>query len=612
MDCSMVEQALFELRDVRLSFGYSNVLDGVDFSLRRGEIHAIVGEHGAGKSSMARILAGLQKPDSGRLLWEGRELAGLTIRSATKLGIELVSQETELFQHQSVAENLFCNRKDIFPGFFYDSHRILIEAQHYLASMNAEINAQATMKSLSLPERVLVDILRHLRSNPQLLILDESLERLTAKDFGNVRDALQRLTAAGKSVLFITHRIEDIYEIAQRVTIIRKGRRLITEEVSKIDTVSLIKLAYTQVSTSARTGDINRDFYQFLKFNEAILERLPLNLIVVDRQNVIKLMNHDAVAFFGPRAVSWHDQPVDRLFEPGNEALRTQVLKTLAAQRSDVLYNTPLVLAGHLCNVDIVINPILDGEAYIGSMIIMNDRTEQEKILAQIAISEKLASIGLLSAGVAHEINNPLETIYNYVDLLKLKIRDKGLADTLGLLEEEVASIQHIVENLIVFSEDRAIEVEYFDLGELLATLAALVLPNAQKRGIKLEIMKQGNGIIILANRSEMKQVVLNLIKNAFDAMPNGGTLRIELATETSDNIEWARFSVEDSGNGIAADSKDKIFFPFYSTKSQSEGHMGLGLSIIYGIIMRLRGGIEAENLSPCGCRFTVRIPRSR
>jgi two-component system sensor histidine kinase AtoS len=606
------EQALFELRDVHLSYGYSNVLDGVDFSLRRGEIHAIVGEHGAGKSSMARILAGLQKPDSGALIWEGRELAGLTIKSATKLGIEIVSQDTEQFQHQSVAENLFCNRKDIFPGFFYDSHRILTEAQHYLASMNAEISAHATMKSLSLPERVLVDILRHLRSNPQLLILDESLERLTAKDFGNVREALRRLTASGKSVLFITHRIEDIYEIAQRVTIIRNGKRLITDEVSRIDTVSLIKLAYTQVSTSARTGDINREFYQFLKFNEAILQRLPLNLIVVDRRNAIKLMNRDAVAFFGARAVYWQDQPVEELFEEGNEALKNQVLETLVDQRSDVLYNATLDLAGHPRNIDIVINPILDGESYIGSMIIMNDRTEQERILGKIAISEKLASIGLLSAGVAHEINNPLETIYNYVDLLKLKVRDKGLSGTLELLEEEVTSIQHIVENLIVFSEDRAIEVENLDLGELLATLAALVLPNAKKRGIRLEIRKAGKGIIVLANRAEMKQVVLNLIKNAFDAMPNGGTLRIELTVETSDNIEWARLSVEDSGSGIASDSKDKIFFPFYSTKSQSEGHMGLGLSIIYGIIMRLRGGIEAENLSPCGCRFTVRIPRSR
>ena len=245
-------------------------------------------------------------------------------------------------------------------------------------------------------------------------------------------------------------------------------------------------------------------------------------------------------------------------------------------------------------------------------MIIMNDRTEQEKILGQIAVSEKLASIGLLSAGVAHEINNPLETIYNYVDFLKLKIRDKALADTLGLLEEEVESIEHIVENLIVFSEDRAIEVENLDLGELLATLAALVLPNAKKRGVTLNIRQAGNAIFVLANRSEMKQVVLNLIKNAFDAMPSGGDLRIDLAVETADDIEWAVLRVEDSGGGIDADSKDKIFFPFYSTKSQSQGHMGLGLSIIYGIITRLRGGIDVENLSPHGCRFTVRIPISR
>jgi len=601
---------LMELRDVSLSFGYSKILDSLDFSLRRGEIHAVVGEHGAGKSSMARILAGVQKPNTGVLSWEGRDLPALSIRSATKLGIELVSQETELFRHQTVAENLFSNRKGIFPGFFYDPHRINVEAQRYLASMQAEISAHATMKSLSYPERVLVDILRHLWSRPRLLILDESLERLTAPDFAHVRDSLRGLAAEGSAVLFITHRIEDIYELAQRVTIIREGKRLITDEVSRIDTVSLIKLAYTQVSSSARGGDINREFYQFLKFNEAILERLPLNLIVVDRSMAIKLMNKDSIAFFGPGAMPWQNQSIEILLGPGNEALRAQVLATLGEHRSDILYNASLDLAGHQRSVDIVINPILDGKAYIGSMIIMNDRTEQEKLIGRMAVSEKLASIGLLSAGVAHEINNPLATIYNYVDLLKLKVSDPRLSETLEKLEVEVAGIEHIVGNLIAFSEDRALEVERIDLAELIDTLGSLVRPNARMRRIDLEIADAPKELLVLANRAEMKQVVLNLLKNALDAMPGGGRLKMSLAAERFDGGDWAVLRVEDSGAGISEESRDNIFIPFYSTKSQAEGHMGLGLSIIYGIIMRMRGTIEAENLTPSGCRFTVRIPR--
>jgi two-component system cell cycle sensor histidine kinase/response regulator CckA len=94
--------------------------------------------------------------------------------------------------------------------------------------------------------------------------------------------------------------------------------------------------------------------------------------------------------------------------------------------------------------------------------------------------------------------------------------------------------------------------------------------------------------------------------------MPDGGLLRIGLAAENIDSSDWAVLRVEDSGHGFPEESKDNIFIPFFSTKSQSGGHMGLGLSIIYGSVARLGGSIIAENLSPMGCRFTVRIPLRR
>ena len=320
-------------------------------------------------------------------------------------------------------------------------------------------------------------------------------------------------------------------------------------------------------------------------------------------------MNRDALAFFDLGTEPWQDESVKTLFSEENVNVGTQVLNALGEQRNDVLYKASLSLSGRQRSVDIVINPILDGKVYIGSMIIINDRTEQEKMLEQMALSEKLASIGLLSAGVAHEINNPLETICNYVDFLKLKVHDAGLSNTIERLEEEVTSIEHIVGNLIAFSEDRAVEVERLDIVDLVDTLAALILPNAKKRGIELDIAKPGQKIIIQANRTEIKQVALNLMKNALDAMPDGGQMRIELAAEDSGGVDWAVLRVEDTGCGLPDGTKSNMFIPFFSTKSQSEGHMGLGLSIIYGIVLRLRGNITAENTVPHGCRFTVKIP---
>jgi two-component system sensor histidine kinase AtoS len=598
--------ALAELREIAVSYGNLLVLDKVSLSIAPGEIHAMVGEHGAGKSSIARVLSGLVQPEEGLVLWKGRSRQFPDVNAARSLGIELVSQDNEFFLHQSVAYNLFVNRSSVFPRFFFSKKRIFGAAEELLASMEVSIPPWKTVADLSLPERVFLDIVRHLYAEPRLLILDEALEKLAAFDLIRVRNQLRRLVKDGASVLFVTHRIDDIYEFSDRVTVVREGRILITESVREIDKVSLIKLAYTQVPENTPRRNINREFYEFLKYNEAILERLPVNLIVVDHSGVVKLMNKEALTY-----LRLEGNPFGRHITAvlgsltGKEAVRS-LLEAITEGRVYSAFDLGLDLAGERRIIDLTLSPIRDGLRYIGCILIINDTTEQQRLREQIAFSEKLASVGLLAAGVAHEINNPLETIYNCADTLRLNFNDSPFIQTVARLESEAEAIEHIVRNLISFGDEEGVDLEALDLNELLEDIINLVRYNTRYRKIVID-WNPAPGAVIRVNKIEMKQVILNLFKNAIEAMSAGGIMAVSLSKDEAEN--QIALVVEDSGPGIPAGEVKSIFLPFYSSKRGTSGHMGLGLSISYNIVKKMGGEITAENLESGGCRFVIRLP---
>jgi PAS domain S-box-containing protein len=605
---SDVPRLLVELRDINVSYGNLLVLKNLSLSINREEIHAIVGEHGAGKSSLARVLSGMIQSEGGMILWKNQNRQFPDVNASRNMGIELVSQDTELFNYQSVAYNLFANRQSVFPKGVFRHSKILSYAEEILTSMGVSVPAWKKAADLSLSERVLVDIIRHLYPKPELLILDEALEKLAAVDLIKIRNHLRRLAEGGSSVLFITHRIDDIYEFADRVTIIRDGRAIITEPVQDIDKVSLIKLAYTQVFEDTRRQDINREFYEFLKYNEAILERLPVNLIVVDHLGSIKLMNKEALDYLGMTDHSPFGKHITELLPSlrgGMEASR-YFLEAITEGRPYTAFDLGLDLENERHIIDLVLSPIKDGLRYIGCIIIINDITERQRLRERIVFSERLASVGLLAAGVAHEINNPLETIYRCADTLKLSLNEPAMIKTVERLESEAEAIEHIVRNLISFGDEEGIEMDNIDLNELLNDLVNLISYNTRYRKISIDWKQDSAVTIVRCNKIEMKQVILNLLKNAIDAMPEGGALRISVKQKDG----MAELAVEDSGPGISPDDVNSIFLPFYSTKRGVSGHMGLGLSIAYNIIKKINGDIIVENLKPKGCRFAIRLPQ--
>lgn len=352
---------------------------------------------------------------------------------------------------------------------------------------------------------------------------------------------------------------------------------------------------------------MDREFYHLLKYNEAILEFLPVALLVVDRDGVIKLLNR-----YGERLLSHNreliiDVKLEHLFGRDNEILYKDIEKILNIQKWDNLYNRVIVIGEQEINCNIIIEPIMDGNYYLGSIVIVDDITEQENLREKINISERLATVGLLAAGVSHEINNPLEIINNFIDVLKGQIQEPESLKYLGFIEEEVDSIEQIVGNLITFSEKNRYEDEQLNLRELTTQTLTLVKPDAMKRNIAIRFITTEQIFPIYANRTKIKQVILNVVKNAFDAMPTGGDLQIELSEQENDFLVL-RFT--DSGIGLESGNLKNVLMPFYTTKLDREENMGLGLSIVFGILTSYGGRIEAVNrVDSQGCIVSVYLP---
>ncbi len=605
-----MSRSLLELKNINFYYDTLRVLKDINLTIHDSEVHAIVGEHGAGKTSLCMIISGFLKPYSGSFVFKNRVLDSWSQRKAKNWGIELVSQQNPLVENFTVAENIFLDNRGTSTHPFVSRKNNLEKAELFCRKYDFPVNPNAFIKNLKLSDRVLVDILKHLYKQPKLLILDEALQKLTAPNLNRMIQILKGLKREGMSIIFVTHRIDDIYTFADKVSIIKNGEILITDSVKNIDKINLIKLAYTQISNTSTVENANREFYNLLKYNEAVLKNLPVNLIVVDYDGNIKLINEYARQYFDIDESTYLNMPVKKLLARSNTDAFRLIKKGLANQNGDSYYNIPVSHNSTESITNIKIHPIHDETFRIGDYIIIEDVTEREKLREQVIVSEKLASIGLLSAGVAHEINNPLEIIYNYIRYLKFNSSNPEVAQTVNNLEEEIQSISQIVSNLISFSDSSRNQMERVNLNELITSIISLVRHNAKYKSIDICFQKKEDPIYLRINKTEIKQVILNLMKNSFEAMPDGGKLIIKAAAKTVGNSIYVEMKFHDTGCGIKKRNIHDIFLPFYSTKKEKFGNLGLGLSVSYGIVKKYNGTIAVRNLNDSGCEFTIRIPQ--
>lgn len=235
---------------------------------------------------------------------------------------------------------------------------------------------------------------------------------------------------------------------------------------------------------------------------------------------------------------------------------------------------------------------------------ISTQQRERDRLQNTIQQKEKLASLGQLVAGVAHEIRTPLSAIKTRVQLWQraAKGRNKVTPASMSMVVEELDRIEQLVRKLLFFSKERKLRLRRVDLPELLSSSLRTLQAQLNEHGIDVSTHFNARAMKIAVDESELRQVVLNLLTNAIEAMPEGGKLFVE----TDKSEDGVTFSIEDTGRGIRQEALGKIFDPFYTTK---ETGTGLGLSIAYEVVRSHGGTIEYAAGKRRGSRFTVHLP---
>jgi Na+/proline symporter/signal transduction histidine kinase len=330
------------------------------------------------------------------------------------------------------------------------------------------------------------------------------------------------------------------------------------------------------------------------EFSANIIESAPVGIATVDPSLRVNYWNRGMETLSRVDREAALDQPIDKLLpwlSPellAGGAQRDAVLEAPGRQRHRVS-----------------VSPFKDPSG--GVVIIVEDITEKAKMEEQLLQSSKLASIGRLTAGISHEIGNPLAAISSLVQELTALGGDDGCAEfereSLRAITTHLERISRIVRSLGDFARVSTAEKVASDLREILRRTIELV--RYDKRFRKVRLQTEFDAIpALLVNPDQMEQVFLNLLLNALDAMPEGGELRVRTRTEGPEVV----VRVEDTGRGIEAEALDRVFDPFFTTKPVGKG-TGLGLSICYGTVRDHGGTIAVASTRGSGTTFTIRLP---
>ena len=234
---------LLRMENITKSFSGVTVLDGVEFDVRPGEVHALIGENGAGKSTLMKIVTGLYEADRGRVFWKGQPVEIKTPHQAHELGINIVHQELMLVPQLSIGENVFLGRHPVGSGFsrWVRWSEINKQAKSLLEGLGHPLDPKRTVGELSIAEQQLVEIARALAFSAELIIMDEPTSPLSEHETTRLFQTISQLKARGVSVVYISHRLKEIHQVADRVTVLRDGRHIATRPISETTTDQLVR-----------------------------------------------------------------------------------------------------------------------------------------------------------------------------------------------------------------------------------------------------------------------------------------------------------------------------------------------------------------------------------
>jgi two-component system, NtrC family, sensor kinase len=380
------------------------------------------------------------------------------------------------------------------------------------------------------------------------------------------------------------------------------------------DDVELLQTLCGYVGISIENARLYRSLarkaeeYERLKeFSENIVESINVGIAAADFEDRVESWNSQMEQLTGIRREDAVGRPLRDLLP---EDLVGQLGRLRSEEGIHTIYKFPLPGPDDSDRViNVVFAPLVSKEQeQIGRLILFDDITERSVLENRLVQADKLSSLGLLAAGVAHEVNTPLAVISSYAQLLAKQVSgDESKSKLLEKIAKQTFRASEIVNSLLNFSRTSSTAYEEVDLNRILRETLQLIHPQLEKAKVRVEERLDGGVGMVRGNAGKLQQVFLNLLLNARDAMEGGGTLIVETAA----NDKMARVAITDSGCGIPEENLARIYDPFFTTKGAKKG-TGLGLSITYGIVKEHGGSIGVLSQVGQGTCFQLDFPLVR
>ena len=384
-----------------------------------------------------------------------------------------------------------------------------------------------------------------------------------------------------------------------------------------LDNDGHVKYVIESFRDITKVKDLEKKYSDVRQLIDKVVQSSVSAILAADRKGEIILMNKAAEELFG---YSVHDANlinIEDFYPPG---VAREIMKKLRDENISGVGKLPSTQVniinkyGVQIPVEMTAAIIYEDGREAATAAIFNDLRDKQAVQkkleeaeSQLFQSEKLASLGRLAAGVAHEINNPLTSILLYGNLMREKLEENySLANNLDYILEDAERCKEIVKNLLAYSRQTRPAKNVFYLNNLVGESLRLI--RDQKLFMNVKVIKDLDDcqILVNADKNQLCQVLINLIINAFDAMEGSGTLTLK--TYRDRNANKACIEVTDTGSGIPSENLSKIFDPFFTTKEVGKG-TGLGLSMAYGILEENHGKISIKHTGPDGTTILLELP---
>ena len=460
----MSEQYLLEMKGICKSFPGVKALQNVDLQLKAGEVHALLGENGAGKSTLIKVLGGIYHAEEGEIIIDGQKVNIDGVVAARQAGISIVHQELVLVPYMTVAENIFLGRE---PGtkMNVDRRKMVEEAQKLLDTYEMNIDANMLVERLTIAQQQMVEIVKAISFNSKILVLDEPTSSISDKEVGFLFNTMRNLTKAGVGIIYISHKMSELAEICDRVTVMRDGQTVGTKVVKETTTDELIALMVGRELTNYYTRD-------YLEPGEVILKCEHISDGKMAKDASFELHKGEIIGFAG-------------LVGAG----RSEIMEAIFGATR--LTSGEVILGGKPVHFK---NPMQAIKA--GIALVPEDRKKQGLVLGNsVAFNLTLSSLRFYMNGIAISEKKRGEVIDHYSQRLRIKAASP---------EIEAGSLSGGNQQKVV-------------LGKWLATKPDVLILDEPTRGVDVnakfeiytvinELAKEGIAIIMVS--SELPEII--------------------------------------------------------------------------------------------------------